>query len=96
MEQETALTSNAASVVVDEFEIKPGMGLLCAMDRTGDTRLQWDNKNPEEVAKARTKFDELLPNHMAYTLNAKGQEEILTKFDPNAERIIMHKKLIGG
>ena len=74
----------------------PEIGMLCVMDKTGDARVQWDKLNPEEVAKARAKFDVLKSNHIAYTLNAKGEEEVIYAFDPNAERIIMHKTMIGG
>lgn len=71
---------------------------LCALDDTGDTRLQWDQNSPEEVAKAKTRFDELkAKGYLAYSVNLKGdQGTVLKAFDPTAERIIMHSQMIGG
>ena len=73
-------------------------GVLCCMDETGDTRMQWDKSNPAEVAKAETRFNELRKKgYMAYTVNSKGdQGTVIDKFDPSAERIIMHSQMIGG
>lgn len=72
--------------------------ILCALDDTGDTRLQWDKDSVEEVAKAQARFDELKKKgYLAYSVNAKGDQGIVLKaFDPNAERIIMHSQMIGG
>ena len=73
-------------------------GILCALDDTGDTRLQWDQNAPEEVVKAKARFDELKKKgYLAYSVNAKGDQGVVLKdFDPTAERIIMHSQMIGG
>jgi hypothetical protein len=36
-----------------------GNGLLIMLDKTGDSRMQWDRDNPEEVTKAEARFKEL-------------------------------------
>lgn len=73
-------------------------GLLCAMDDTGDSRIQWERSDPLQVEKARLRFDELKKKgYMAYSVNSKGdQGVVLGDFDPTAERIIMHSQMIGG
>lgn len=72
--------------------------MLAIMDDTGDTRVQWDRTDSQQVAKARAKFDELKKRgYMAYSVNKKGDMgEIINNFDENAERIIMHSQMIGG
>ncbi len=74
------------------------MGTLSVLDATGDTRLQWDKNNPDEVKYARERFDELkAKRYLAYRLNSKGnQGEVINDFDPAAERIILHAPMIGG
>ncbi len=73
-------------------------GLLCAMDDTGDSRIQWDRTDPLQIAKAKSRFEELKKKgYLAYSVNKKGdQGVVLSDFDPNAERIIMHSQMIGG
>jgi hypothetical protein len=71
---------------------------LCVMDDSGDSRIQWDQSNQEEVAKAEARFNELKKKgFMAYSVNKKGDKgTVLNSFDPTAERIIMHSQMIGG
>jgi hypothetical protein len=75
-----------------------GSGTLCVLDESGDTRMQWDRKNPAEVAKAEARFKELkAKGYLAYKVNKKGDKgEVITAFDPDAERIILHAQMIGG
>lgn len=74
------------------------MGTLSVLDTTGDTRLMWDKNNPDEVAHARQRFEELKAlKYLAYRVNKKGdQGEVIHKFDPEAERIILHAQNVGG
>jgi hypothetical protein len=74
------------------------MAFLIILDETGDSRIQWDRSNPEQVAAARARFDELrAKRYLAYRVNAKGgQGEVIDKFDPDAERIILHQQMVGG
>jgi hypothetical protein len=78
----------------DEF----GQGTLCILDESGDSRIQWDRNNPEQVAAAQSRFNELrAKRYLAYKVDAKGgQGEVIDKFDPSAERIILHAPMIGG
>lgn len=78
------------------MELSPSS--LCVMDESGDTRMQWNSDKPEEVAKAEARFKELrAKGYLAYTVNKKGdQGVVIDKFDPTAERIIMHSALVGG
>ena len=72
--------------------------VLCILDETGDSRFQWDKNDPEQVAKAQAKFDEMKKKgYLAYSVNKKGDRgDVINTFDPNAERIIMHSQLVGG
>jgi len=74
------------------------VGSLCVLDESGDSRMQWDKNNPEQVRAAQKRFDELkAKRYLAYKVDAKGgQGEVIDKFDPDAERIILHSQMIGG
>jgi hypothetical protein len=76
----------------DEF------GSLCILDDSGDSRIQWDRNSSEQVKAAQARFDELkAKRYLAYKVDAKGgQGEVIDKFDPSAERIILHQQMIGG
>lgn len=74
------------------------MSELCVLDRTGDTKLIWDSAQDDEVEAARRTFDDLKKKgYLAYSVNKKGDKgEVMKKFDPDAERIIMAPALVGG
>jgi len=74
------------------------IGILNIIDDSGDSRMQWDRNNPEQVVAARTRFDELRAQHyLAYRVDASGKQgEVIDKFDPKAERIILHQRMVGG
>lgn len=80
------------------MEVATQVNELCVMDRTGDTRMQWDPADPAQVGKARARFDELKKKgYAAYTVNAKGNKgTVIDNFDPGAERIIMTLPMVGG
>jgi hypothetical protein len=70
---------------------------LHAMDHRGDTRVEWDPARPVEVTAARETFDRLRrEGYMAYTVEDDERGAQIHKFDPDAERIIMHRALAGG
>lgn len=73
-------------------------GTLNILDESGDSRIQWDRNDPQQVAAAQAKFDELRAKHyLAYKVDASGgQGEVIDKFDLDAERIILHAQMIGG
>jgi hypothetical protein len=74
------------------------MSEMAILDQSGDTRLQWDKDDPDSVASAEARFNELKAKRfLAYTVNKKGtQGEVIQKFDPNAERIILTPPPVGG
>jgi hypothetical protein len=73
-------------------------GSLCILDESGDSRIQWDKTNPEQVKAAQERFDELRGQHyLAYKVDASGKQgEVIDRFDPDAERIILHAPMVGG
>ena len=73
-------------------------GTLNILDDTGDSRIQWDKNNPEQVAAARARFDELkAKGYLAYRVDANARQgEVLNQFDPDAQRIVLHSRMVGG
>ena len=74
-------------------------GVMHTLDRTGDTRIMWDKDNADEVSAARRQFDDLLKKGYAAfrAIGKKGdQGDQIRRFDPDAERIILVKQLVGG
>lgn len=73
-------------------------GQIRVMDHTGDTKIIWDSEKPAEVEAARKTFDELTgKKYKAYSVKKDGEQgEIITKFDPNAEKIILAPQMRGG
>jgi hypothetical protein len=72
------------------------MSELSVLDLSGDTRLQWNSKNAEEVAQARKKFDEFRTNGYAAYKATKAGSELIHNFEPDAERVILRPPMIGG
>ena len=74
------------------------MGTLAVMDGTGDTKTVWDANSPDEVAAAKATFDSLkAKGYYAYSVEeGGGKGEIVHKFDPSAERLIMAPPIAGG
>jgi hypothetical protein len=73
-------------------------GSLNILDDTGHSRMQWSESDPAQVAAARARFDELkAKRYLAYKVDANGgQAEVIDKFDPSVERIIMQQQMVGG
>jgi formate-dependent nitrite reductase cytochrome c552 subunit len=73
--------------------------VIHTLDTTGDTRLMWDADNEDEVEAAKKMFNDLRAKHYtAYKATGKdgSKGDIITKFDPSAERIIMVPRMVGG
>jgi hypothetical protein len=74
-------------------------GEISVLDHHGDTKLMWDSERPDEVAAARKLFDDLKAKGYA-AFKVEGKEgtkgEILKKFDPDIERIILAPMVAGG
>lgn len=71
---------------------------LHTLDRTGDSRIEWDPDNPAEVAIARKAFKAAKDKKMLiYKTREDGSRaEQLREFDPTAERIIATPQTVGG
>jgi hypothetical protein len=71
---------------------------MAVMDETGDTKLIWEEDNQAEVDAAKEMFNSLKKKgYLAYSVDRKGEKgEVMTKFDPSAEKIIMSPPLQGG
>lgn len=75
-------------------------GELRIMGTKGDTKIIWDSDNDEEVANARSTFDELVGDKKFAAFAVKGRKgekgEQIRKFDPEAERLILVPPMAGG
>ena len=75
------------------------MGELSILSHLGDEKVTWDKDDPESVAEARKKFLEFLGERkgMAVRMNPDGQKgDMITDFDPDAERILLMPMIVGG
>lgn len=81
-----------------EATAPPVKGILQAMDGTGHTQVDWDSDNREEVATAEAMFDAMkAQGYIAYTVGKGGKpDELIKKFDPKHEHIMMRKQMVGG
>ena len=71
---------------------------MAVMDGTGDSKIIWSEDSQDEIDAARATFDSLRKKgYLAYSVNKKGDKaEVLDRFDPSAEKIIMSPQLKGG
>ena len=73
-------------------------GEMSILGREGDTKLIWSSDNADEVEHARKTFEELTKKGFS-AFNVKklgGQGERITKFDPEAEKMILVPQFRGG
>ena len=75
-----------------------GHGMLCVLDKTGDTKTVWDRRNEAEVAAAKAQFEALKgQGYLAFSVAKDGSKgEQIHEFDPDAEKIILSPPLVGG
>ena len=67
------------------------------MDRTGDTRHNFDTKNANALLKAEERFRELTgAGFTAAVRTASGEAVVKRTFDPNAEETLFYPRLVGG
>ncbi len=64
----------------------------------GDFRMTWDPDKPDEVAAAKEQFEKFRKKgYWAYKVNRLGNKgEVVTSFDPEAEKLIMAPQVSGG
>ena len=84
----------------DVFEeiVPDGKGMLCVLDSSGDTKLTWDSENADETLAAKEMFKGLKKKGFA-AFSVKGnrdQNQKITDFDPELEKIIMVPPIAGG
>jgi hypothetical protein len=73
------------------------MAIQIVMDRTGDSRHQFDPSDAREVAKAERRFRELTDaGFTAATRTGPGQVSQVRSFDPSAEETVFFPRLVGG
>lgn len=74
------------------------MSVMNVLDRTGDTRIEWDPAVREEVSIAKKAFEAAKKKgYLTYKLDSHGnQGELIREFDPRAERIVATPQTVGG
>jgi hypothetical protein len=76
----------------------PKLGELAIMNHTGDLKVMWDPDSKDETKAAKKQFEEMREKgYQAFAVDRKGEKtEVISKFDPDAGRIIMAPPLAGG
>lgn len=74
------------------------MSEMRVLGKEGDTKVTWDADNWEEVEAAEATFDRLTKKgYRAFSVKKSGDKgSIVTKFDPEAEKIILIPPIVGG
>jgi hypothetical protein len=73
------------------------MATQIVMDRTGDTRHNFDATNTEALSKAEERFRELTgAGFTAAVRTSSGEPVVKRMFDPNAEETLFFPRLVGG
>ena len=74
------------------------MGELRELGPQGDTKIIWDADEVAEVNAAEDTFNDLRSRgYFAYKVKKKGEKgRVITKFDPDAEKIILAMPMRGG
>jgi hypothetical protein len=75
------------------------MSVQIVMDRSGDTRHEFDAEDAKAVARAESRFNELTGKGfraVALGKGAGGSDRIVSKFDPNEQETLFIPQLQGG
>lgn len=73
------------------------MAVQIVMDHTGDSRYDFDPRNPEALLEAERRFNELTgTGFTAATRNCSGEPILTRRFDPTAEEMLFYPRLVGG
>lgn len=74
------------------------MSTIHVLNKTGDTRTEWNKDNPAEVEMARKAFQAAKDKrYLIYKTRSDGSRgELMREFDPNAERIVCTPQTVGG
>lgn len=91
---------NFQQILDMEKDLGPDQGLMAEMNTTGDTKITWNRHNENEIEIARAAFDAAIKKGMVgYRVSVdveKVKGDIVRKFDPQAERIILAPPMVGG
>ena len=93
---ELRVLGTEAQLKVALKDVPPGM--LPDGIKGGDTKLVWDANNRDERDNAKRTFDDLRgKGYLAFTVKGNGEKgEMITAFDPYAEKLIMTPPMRGG
>lgn len=94
----TPKTATAQPLTIDDDPMN-GKHYMAITDHTGDTKVMWSKDNPDEVDNAKATFDRMKgKGYSAFRVEGKKGEQgqQMNTFDPEAERIIFVKQMIGG
>jgi hypothetical protein len=74
------------------------MGVQIVMDRSGDTRHEFDVSDSASIATAEIRFQELTGKGFRAVALGKsgGSNELIDKFDPKVEQTLFIPQLKGG
>lgn len=73
------------------------MHIQRVMDRTGDSRFEFDPSNAAAVAEAEKRFTELTgTGFRAAEKTGEGHSRLIRGFDPNVEETVFIQPLVGG
>lgn len=84
---------------LDEGRQVESLMLFEITDASGDTKIMWDSRNPDEVEHAKKTFEDLTAKGFtAFKVNEKTHEkdEMVRTFDPQAQRYIFVGRNVGG
>lgn len=74
------------------------MGVQIVMDRSGDTRHEFDVADASAVARAEARFNELVGKGFRAVALGKdgGTDQLVSRFDPRVEETLFIPQLQGG
>jgi hypothetical protein len=73
------------------------MPIQIVMDQTGDTRHYFDRNDPEGMAEAQRRFEELIERGFTAAIRVgPGEVSKIRGFDPVAEETLFLPRLVGG
>jgi hypothetical protein len=73
------------------------MATQIVMDRTGDTRHNFDATDADALLKAKERFRELISaGFTAAVRTSSGEPVVKRTFDPGAEQTLFFPRLVGG
>lgn len=97
MEKERGSLELKCKEIIPKDKIPKGM--MAVLDETGDTRVEWDPDDKDEVKAAREQFDQLMEidGMKAYRIAKDGGKGIeITRFVKSASKILLVPQIAGG